>query len=142
VEQAYAWIALNASLGEHGTRFIEHDVAGYLGRTPLRAIVLWAGDLPIPVDAARALDPAVRVGLSAAQIALFVLAVVGAVRLARRRQDAALLPLIVIVYVSAVAIPLGTEARYALAAKPFVIVGAVAYIAMLLDRRRARAALP
>src|SRR5262249_16304158 len=44
VDQAYAWIALNVSLGNHGTRFILHDVGGYLLRTPLRAVVLWAGD--------------------------------------------------------------------------------------------------
>jgi 4-amino-4-deoxy-L-arabinose transferase-like glycosyltransferase len=142
VEQAYAWIALNGSLGEHGARFIAHDLAGYLARTPLRAVVLWAGDLPLTVDATRTADPSVRVLVGSIEIALFVFGVIGAIALARRRDDGALLPLAIILYVSAVAIPLGTEPRYSLAAKPFVLIAAASGVAMLLARRSARPANP
>lgn len=142
VDQAFAWIDLNVKLGEHGARFIAHDPLGYLARAPVRALVLWAGDLPVPVDALRGLDPGIRVASGALQLSLLLFALVGAVALARRREDAALLPLVVILYVSAVAIPLGTEARYALAAKPFVLIAGVHGVALLLHRRRMRAAVP
>ena len=142
VDQAYAWIDLNASLGEHGARFIAHDPFGYLARTPVRALVLWAGDLPIPVDAVAGLDPSVRFASGVLQLSLLLFAFVGAIALARRREDAALLPLVVILYISAVAIPLGTEARYALAAKPFVLIAAVHGVALLRRWRPARAAVP
>ena len=132
VDQAYAWIALNASLGDHGARFIAHDPLGYLARTPLRAQILWAGDLPVPIDRLPTLDPTVRISAYSLQLALFLFAIIGAVMLARRRNDASLLPLLVIVYVSAVALPLGTEARYALAAKPFVLLAATAGLARIL----------
>lgn len=136
VDQAYAWIRLNESLGVHGSRFIAHDPLGYLGRTPLRAVVLWAGDLPVPVDTVPSVGPVVRVGSGALQIALFTVALAGAIRLARRRTDASLLPLAVILYVCVVAIPLGTEARYSLPAKPFAVIAAVYWAALVLRRRR------
>ncbi len=135
VDQAYAWIDLNAKLGEHGSRFIAHDPLGYVARTPFRALVLWAGDLPVPVDAVPSLDPAVRVGASTLQLTLLFFALVGGVVLARRRDTGSMLPLLVILYVSAVAVPLGTEARYALAAKPFVLIAAVPGLAFILRRR-------
>jgi 4-amino-4-deoxy-L-arabinose transferase-like glycosyltransferase len=141
VEQAYAWTQLNESLGAHGARFIAHDPLGYLARTPTRALVLWVADLPIPVDVAQGLDPGVRVIVEAADLALFLFALIGAIVLARRREDAALLPLVVVLYVCIVALPLGTEARYSLPAKPFVIVAAVAgVLAVVRGRASARAA--
>jgi 4-amino-4-deoxy-L-arabinose transferase-like glycosyltransferase len=137
VDQAHAWILLNEQLGLHGYRFIAHDPLGYVARTPVRALVLWAGDLPVPVDWVPGLDPSVRVLAGAIQLAVFVFGIIGAIALARRREDAALLPLVIILYVSAVALPLGTEARYALPAKPFVFIAAVCGLAFLA-RRRAR----
>ena len=135
VDQAYAWTVLNEQLGVHGTRFIAHDPLGYLVRTPVRALVLWAGDLPVPVDTMPSLDASVRVLAGAVQIALFLFALVGAIALARRRDDASLLPLVIILYVSAVALLLGTEARYALPAKPFVLIAACSGVALLVGRR-------
>jgi hypothetical protein len=49
--------------------------------------------------------------------------------------DAAVLPSAVFIYVSAVAVPLGTETRYALAARLFVIVAAVGGFSALWPRR-------
>src|SRR5581483_7564198 len=141
VDQAYAWVALNASLGMHGLRFIAHDVAGYLARTPLRAFVLWAGDMPVPVEASRSLDPGLRVAIEAIELAIVLFALVGALALARRRTDAALLPLVVILYVTVALAPLGTQPRYSLAAKPLVLTAAVAGVAMVLGRRGGRLAL-
>jgi len=135
VDQAYAWIDLNAKLGAHGARFIAHDPIGYLARTPLRALVLWAGDLPVPVDDLPTLDPAVRMLAHVTQVTLMLFGIIGAIVLARRRDDASLLPLLVILYVSAVAIPLGTEARYSLAAKPLVLLAATVGVASILRRR-------
>ena len=136
VAQADAWVHLNEQLGFHGQRMIAHDPAGYLARTPLRTAILWAGDLPLPSELIPSLPSAARAAIAAAEVALFSFALIGAVALARRRLDAALLPAAVILYVSVVAIPLGTEARYALAAKPLVIVAAVAGLGALWQRRR------
>jgi 4-amino-4-deoxy-L-arabinose transferase-like glycosyltransferase len=129
-EQADAWVPLNASLGSHGLRFIQHDVAGYLSRAPFRAILLWAGDVPVPVDAERSLDPAIRFALITIELALIFVALLGAVVLARRRDDAALLPLAVMLYLTVLLVPLGTVPRYSLAAKPLVLIAVVA----LFDR--------
>ena len=136
VAQADAWVAFNAELGAHGTRVIAHDPLGYLGRTPLRAVILWAGDLPVPSELIPAMPVVVRAGLGTLQLVLFLLGAIGAIVLARRRTDAALLPLAVLLYVSAVGVPLGTEARYALAAKPLLLMAAVAGVSAL---RRPRA---
>jgi 4-amino-4-deoxy-L-arabinose transferase-like glycosyltransferase len=136
VAQADAWIALNAELGSHGTRVIAHDPLGYLARTPLRAVILWAGDLPVSSELVPAMPVIVRAGLGTLQLVIFLLGLIGAIALARRRTDAALLPLAVILYVSAVGVPLGTEARYALAAKPLLLIAAVAGLNAL---RRPRA---
>lgn len=138
VDQAYAWVVLNASLGVHGLRFIAHDAVGYVARTPLRIFTLWAGDMPVPVDVSRSLDPEVRVAVGATELAILLFALIGTVVLARRRTDAGLLPLVVILYVTLVLAPLGTQPRYSLAAKPLVLTAAVAGFVMVLDRRRAR----
>jgi hypothetical protein len=126
VAQSRAWVSLNETLGEHASRLIAHDPVGYVARAPLRAFVLWATDLPIPSDSARSLPALARAAISSAELVLVILGVVGAVVLALRRSDASLLPLAVIVYVSALGLPFGTEARYALAAKPLLIIAAVA----------------
>lgn len=139
VAQADAWIRLNVQLEEHGQRVIAHDPLGYLARTPVRAFVLWASDVPLPVDAANALPSSIAAAIDGVELALLFFGIVGAIALARRRSDAALLPLAVIVYVSVLSIPLGTEARYALAAKPFVLLAAVASLSVL-RRAPARAA--
>jgi 4-amino-4-deoxy-L-arabinose transferase-like glycosyltransferase len=139
VAQADAWIAFNAVLADHGTRVIAHDPLGYLARTPLRAVILWAGDLPVPTDMVPAMPVAVRAGLGAVQLVLCLLGLIGAIALARHRTDGALLPLAVILYVSAVGVPLGTEARYALAAKPLLLIAAVAGVSALRRRRGAGA---
>jgi 4-amino-4-deoxy-L-arabinose transferase-like glycosyltransferase len=136
VAQADAWIGFNAVLAYHGTRVIAHDPLGYVARTPLRAVILWAGDLPVPSELVPSMPVLVRAAIGTVQLVLFLLGVIGAIALARRRSDAALLPLAVILYVSAVGVPLGTEARYALAAKPLLLIAAVAGVSAL---RRPRA---
>jgi len=90
----------------------------------------------VPADLIPTLPVVVRAGLGTIQLVLFLLGAIGAIVLARRRTDAALLPLAVILYVSAVGVPLGTEARYALAAKPLLLIAAVAGVSAL---RRPRA---
>lgn len=137
VEQAYAWIDLDASLRAHGLRWIAHDVAGYVARTPLREVVLWAGDVPIPVDAARSLGQAGRVAFGAVGVVIMLFGLAGAVVLARRRTDAALLPVVVILYLGVALAPLGTQPRYSLGAKPLVLTAGVAAVAALVARHRA-----
>lgn len=134
--KARAWPALDDALGSHGRALIAHDPLGWAARGAIRSVELWAGERPLPGGGPAEL----ALALSAAQLALFFLALAGTAMLARRRDQAAWAIAVAVLYVWVTALPFQTEARYALPAKMPAIVAGVLLIEWWLARRRARAA--
>ncbi|HYK98770.1 MAG TPA: glycosyltransferase family 39 protein [Candidatus Acidoferrales bacterium] len=127
-ERALAWLTLDDSLGARARSLIAHDPVGWLARAVARSAVLWGGEQPVRGGASG--DLAALLG--AVQLVLFAASLGGAIVLARRGDQAALLVGVVILYVWITALPFQTEARYALPAQAFALLAAVA----LLDVRR------
>jgi 4-amino-4-deoxy-L-arabinose transferase-like glycosyltransferase len=114
---------------------IRRDPIGHLTRRVTRgAFVLWAADIPIRYSQINN-TPAIVIRLIwLVQVALLLLALAGAVTLARRGRwaDAALLTL-PLVYVTAVHLPLLCEARQSLPVKPLVLVLAAVAIGRVIS---------
>ena len=130
--RAIAWLALDEDLGTRARAVIGHDPVAWAAGAISRSIELWAGDVPVPAADATSATVSVAIGLF-----LTILGTLGSL-LVVRRGDGWILTA-VIGYVWLTAIPFATEGRYSLPAKPFVIVGAVAFLDALLTTRSARA---
>lgn len=123
VERGRAWLALDDALGAHARALIGHDPLGWLARAVPRTIELFDGDRPV------------RGGLSggdvaslaaAAQLVIAAIGAIGVARLARLGGLVAPVAAIVVVYVWLISVPFGTEGRYALPARAFLLIGVAA----------------
>ena len=102
-----------------------HDPLGYLARGAVRSVVLWAGEVPAR-DAGATLPDAVRSAWLALELSFLGVGLVGSVRLARRGDLRALVPLALVLFVWALSFPLWAEGRFSLPAKPLLAIGVVA----------------
>jgi len=130
--RALAWPPLDDSLGVRARALIAHDPVGWILRAVPRTLELWAGERPVPGGGSTDL----ALALAAVQLVLVAVAGAGVVLLARRRDHAATVVVVGIMYVWLTALPFQTEARYALPAKMMAIVAAVAFIESRLAARR------
>ncbi|MBI3521642.1 MAG: glycosyltransferase family 39 protein [Chloroflexi bacterium] len=132
--QALAWPRLDALMRDRALALIATHPLPWLARGVDRSLVLWAGDRPVRVGTS--IPDAVAVALLAAQLVLFVAGLIGSAALARRPEVAARLPLLIVAYTWLSAFPFVTEERYALPARPFLFIGAVAAWVALRARSR------
>src|SRR5207247_1438093 len=84
---------------------------------------LWAGEVPAR-DAGATLPDAVRSAWLALELSFLGVGLVGSVRLARRGDLRALVPLALVLFVWALSFPLWAEGRFSLPAKPLLASGA------------------
>lgn len=107
------------------------------GRLTRGTVLFWAAEIPIRYSDINRLPPVVIRAFWVAQIALLVVAAVGAVALARARAWVELGAITaVVLYVSAVHVPMYSEARYSLPAKPLVLLLVAAALAGWSGERR------
>jgi len=123
--QAYAFVALDDELRARALVLMAHDPLGYLARGAVRSVVLWAGEVPAR-DAGATLPDAVRSAWLALELSFLGVGLVGSVRLARRGDLRALVPLALVLFVWALSFPLWAEGRFSLPAKPLLAIGVVA----------------
>lgn len=141
--QAYAWITLNASLARHATTLIGRDPVGWLVRgVTVRSVELWSGEEPYRVRDALRARPLGRIPFAIVHLWLLAAAIAGAIILLRGRAREGLFIVAIPAYVWATSFPFVTEARYALPAMPFVLIGAVAAADAFGRRTRARHRAP
>ena len=126
-ERARARIDADQEYWRVGMQNIASAPAAWLRRRLTRGLFsLWAADIPVRYSTINQLPPSVIYAMWGAQAVLVVLAIVGVLVLASHGcpGEAALLAT-VLVYVTAVHLPLLTEVRQSLPAKPVVLVLAV-----------------
>ncbi|HEY3218686.1 MAG TPA: hypothetical protein VGK15_06335 [Candidatus Limnocylindria bacterium] len=133
VAQAHAFVALDDELRTRALTLIAHDPLGFMVRGVTRSVVLWAGDIPLRPEHASASLTAAWVILN---LVLFGLGLVGAARLARRGGGAFAIPLLVILATWILSYPLWAEGRFSLPARPFLSIGAAAFVLDLVRGRR------
>jgi 4-amino-4-deoxy-L-arabinose transferase-like glycosyltransferase len=133
VAQSHAFVALDDDLRSRALSLIAHDPAGFLTRGLTRSVALWAGDVPMRPEAAGGLVEALWVALN---FMLLGFGIGGAILLARRGGAMSALPLAIIVATWALSYPLWAEGRFSLPARPFVAIGAAAFLEHLYRRRR------
>ena len=107
------------------------------GRLARGTVLFWAAEIPIRYSDINVVPPIVIRLLWAAQVALLIAAAIGAVALVRagaRIEAGAIVALML--YVSAVHVPMYSEARYSLPAKPVVLLLAVAGVASMIGGGR------
>ncbi|HYB93950.1 MAG TPA: glycosyltransferase family 39 protein [Vicinamibacterales bacterium] len=123
MERARARVDADRAYASHAVANMRRDPLGHVRRRLTTGLfVLWAADVPVRYGDINAL-PTIAVRLMwLAQAVVLVLAVIGAVRLARngRWLEAVVLTL-PILYVTAVHLPLLCEARQSLPIKPTVL---------------------
>jgi hypothetical protein len=122
-----------------GAQNIRRDPLGHAWRrATYGTFLLWAAEIPVRYSAINQLSPWTIRAMWLVQAMLLLLAAAGAVMLARRGAlvEAGSLAA-VIIYVSAVHVPLYSEARYSLPAKPVVLLLAVMLVEGGLNGRRA-----
>jgi len=123
-----------------GLEDIRSDPARWAwGRITRGSVLLWAAEIPVRYSDINRLPPAVVRLLWIAQGLLFALAVVGAIGLARTAPIEVGAIAALVLYVSAVHVPMYSEARYSLPAKPLMmllVAAAVAWMSGGLNRRR------
>jgi 4-amino-4-deoxy-L-arabinose transferase-like glycosyltransferase len=123
-----AFITLTESLQARATHLIAHDPAGYVVRgLTSRSIALWAGDIPLRADVSASLSEATRIAIAAIELVMFFAGLLGVVILVARRRLAGMVIAGVVLYVWLVSIPFLTEGRYALPARPFVLIAIVVF---------------
>jgi 4-amino-4-deoxy-L-arabinose transferase-like glycosyltransferase len=130
LERARARVDADRAYLDAALNNIRQDPIGHLMRRVTRGtFVLWAADIPIRYsDINRTPTIVIRV-VWLIQVVILLLAVAGAVTLARRgRRVEAVLLVLPLVYVTAVHLPLLCEARQSLPVKPLVL--ALAAVAM------------
>ena len=137
VAQASAFVTLDDQLRQRALALIAHDPLGFLGRGVYRSAQLWAGDVPLRPEHVGVAATVVWVVVN---IMLLALGIVGALRLGRRGRGTAWMPLLVIVATWVFSYPLWAEGRFALPARPFLAIGAAAFITDLARERVTRLA--
>jgi hypothetical protein len=122
-ERALARVRADEEYRRAGLANIRRDSAVHLLKRLARgAIVLWAAEIPIRYSAINQLPPAAIYLFWAIQVALFLAAIGGVVALVRSGSVAPALWLAApIVYITAVHLPLLTEARQSLPAQPVLL---------------------
>jgi hypothetical protein len=136
--RARARVVADDEYGRVGRQnIVEQPLAWATRRATTGLFVLWAGDLPIRYSDINQTPSTVIHAIWIADAAVALLAVLGVVALLRvDRVEAAVLLGTLIVYVTAVHLPLLTEARQSLPAKPVLIALAAAAVATSWPRRR------
>ena len=142
-ERMRARIAADREYLRVGVENIRRDPIRWAwGRLTRGAILFWAAEIPIRYSDINRLPTVVIRVMWAAQIALLFVAAVGAVALARgggRIEVGAIVALAL--YISAVHVPMYSEARYSLPAKPMILLLATAGVAWMSGGgRRSRSA--
>lgn len=133
VAQAQAFVTLDDELRARAVSLIAHDPVGFLGRGLVRSVTLWAGDVPTrPEDAS---GPITEIW-TLLNLMLLGCGIAGAILLARRGGPLSALPLAIVIAAWVVSFPLWAEGRFSLPARPFVAVGAAAFVEHLYRRRR------
>ena len=119
-----------------GLQNISRDRMGHVKRRVTRGLFsLWSADIPIRHSQINQMPTLVIRAIWLAQIVLLALAAAGLWALVRARRFAdALLMVAPLIYVTAVHVPLLTEARQSLPAKPIVLILAVLGAAWLSGR--------
>jgi 4-amino-4-deoxy-L-arabinose transferase-like glycosyltransferase len=115
-----------------------HPLRHLWRRATRGTFLLWAAEIPVRYSDINRLSPLTIRAIWLVQAALMLLAVAGVVVLARegaRTESFAMAALIL--YVSAVHVPLYSEARYSLPAKPIVLLLAAAAVVAAAERLRA-----
>ena len=119
-----------------GLANIRQDLARYTWRRATRgAVLLWASEIPVRYSDINGLSPLVIRLIWLTQVILFGLAIAGVVFLARMgaRVEAVVLGALLL-YVTVVHVPIYSEARYSLPAKPAVLLLAVVGVLGLVRR--------
>jgi 4-amino-4-deoxy-L-arabinose transferase-like glycosyltransferase len=114
----------------------EHPFRHVWGRATRGTFLLWAAEIPVRYSDINRLSPAAVRALWLPQVLLMLISVWGMAALARRgaRVESFAMAALV-VYVSAFHMPMYSEARYSLPAKPIVLLLATVGIVELIDRR-------
>ena len=123
MERARARVVADREYQRQAIENIRKDPVGHVWRRLTRGLfVLWAAEVPVRYGAINSLPTAVIRAMWLVQVVLMVLAVGGAIVLARRGlwAEAVLLSL-PIIYVTGVHLPLLCEARQSLPVKPVVL---------------------
>lgn len=122
-ERARARVAADRLYLDHAIANMRADPGGHLWRRASYGLfVLWAADVPIRYGDINSTPTPVIRAIWLAQVLVLLLALIGAVTLARRgRWTEAVILSLPIVYVTGVHLPLLCEARQSLPVKPAVI---------------------
>ncbi len=134
-ERARARVEADREYLSHAVTNMRADPAAHVKRRlTVGAFVLWAADVPVRYGDINRLPPLAIRAMWLVQVVVLLLALVGAIKLARngRWLEAVILSL-PIVYVSGVHLPLLCEARQSLPVKPVVL--ALAGIGLRMQRR-------
>jgi 4-amino-4-deoxy-L-arabinose transferase-like glycosyltransferase len=123
MERARARVAADAEYLRHALANMREDPIGHARRRlTVGAFVLWAADVPVRYGDINSLPPLVIRGIWLVQVVVLLLALIGAVKLARNgRWTEAVILSLPIVYVTGVHLPLLCEARQSLPVKPVVL---------------------
>jgi 4-amino-4-deoxy-L-arabinose transferase-like glycosyltransferase len=119
-----------------GLANIARDRVGHVvRRATTGTFVLWAAEIPIRYSDINRVPRLIIRGIWLVQAGIFGLALIGLVMLAHRRGALVAAPLgALLVYITAVHLPMLAEARYSLPAKPVVLALAALALAELLHR--------
>jgi 4-amino-4-deoxy-L-arabinose transferase-like glycosyltransferase len=119
-----------------GLANIARDRVGHLvRRVTTGTFVLWAAEIPIRYSDINRVPRLIIRGIWLVQAGIFALALIGVVMVAHRRGTLVATPLaVLLVYITAVHLPMLAEARYSLPAKPVVLALAAIALAELLHR--------
>ena len=135
-ERALKRIAADQEYWRAGLANIARDRAGHLlRRVTVGTFVLWAAEIPIRYSHINAVRPTIIHALWLLQAGVMGLALIGLIFVAHRRSTLEAAPLAaLIVYITALHVPMLAEARYSLPAKPVVLMLAAIALAELLHR--------
>ena len=125
--RAVARVEADQEYGRVAMENIRRDTPAHLVKRLARGLfILWAGEIPFRYSEINTLSPWIIRGCWAIQAAMFLVALYGAIALCRSGRLAEGLALLApILYISAVHVPLLTEARQSLPAQPILLVLAV-----------------
>jgi 4-amino-4-deoxy-L-arabinose transferase-like glycosyltransferase len=135
MERARARVESDRAYLSHAIANMRADPIAHLKRRfTIGAFVLWAADVPVRYGDINRLPPLAVRAMWLVQVVVLLLALVGAIKLARNgRWLEAVILVLPIVYVTGVHLPLLCEARQSLPVKPVVL--ALAGIAIRMRRR-------
>jgi len=135
-ERAEKRIAADEEYWRVGLENIKRDRVGHvIRRITIGSLVLWIAEIPIRYSHINSVRPIVIRAIWLAQAVLLALALFGLLLLARRGHLFEVAPFAaILVYITAIHLPMLAEARYSLPAKPAVLVLATVALAELLHR--------